>query len=276
MHIRHVLRIFAAVIVAVTMLGADQSVSAQDVPSWIHNETTLCHEGVTMTLTYAEFQEKGIITISDRDSQGVSTWSPEGDNTFPGPCSTEPGDDGEEPGNGNGNGDEEPGDGNGNGDGEGIETPTQAPNAFTLTLTQRICTDQRFSATWTGANIAIIEFALSNSSDDWTSGWLSADPATGTFNADIDHHGYDKAVARVTFADGTTQDEVVDMSICVSEPTSPPVTEQPGSPSKPAEVTSLPKTGSGEMVSVSVAGMIAMTASLVAIAGGMVIRRQRG
>ncbi len=115
MHIRHFLRIFAAVIVAVTMLGADQSVSAQDVPSWIHNETTLCHEGVTMTLTYAEFQEKGIITINDRDSQGASTWSPEGDNTFPGPCSTEPGDGGEEPDNGNGDGGEEPGDGNGNG-----------------------------------------------------------------------------------------------------------------------------------------------------------------
>ncbi|MCO5225093.1 MAG: hypothetical protein M9953_07140 [Thermomicrobiales bacterium] len=121
-------------------------------------------------------------------------------------------------------------------------TPTPVANAFALTSANRACADQRFSATWTGSNLTSVEFALSNTSDNWTSGWLSADPASGSFTSAVDHHGYDKVMARATFTDGTTSQQDADVGTCTEAPVPPP--SKPA-PSQPGGATSLPKTGAG-------------------------------
>ncbi|MCO5215138.1 MAG: carboxypeptidase-like regulatory domain-containing protein [Thermomicrobiales bacterium] len=130
-------------------------------------------------------------------------------------------------------------------------------NAFMLTAATRACEDQTFKATWTGTNIESIEFALSSTSDDWTSGWLPADAAAGSFTTAVDHHGYDKVVTRVTFADGTVEDVSADVGTC----TTPSTPEKPTTPQKPGGVTSLPSTGSGND-----AGMSSVLLGTMAIA----------
>ena len=94
-----------------------------------------------------------------------------------------------------------------------------------------------------------VEFALSNTSDEWISGWLAADPSAGSFTSPVDHHGYDKVVVRATFVDGTTSQKDADVGTC-DTPAEP---EHPSMPSQPADssgsantVTSLPKTGAGD------------------------------
>ncbi len=129
-----------------------------------------------------------------------------------------------------------------------VPSPTTVPpaNSFVLTSANRACADQRFRATWTGSNLTSVEFALSNTSDNWTSGWLTADPASGAFAAPVDHHGYDKVMARATFTDGTTAQQDADVGTCTEapapQPTAPP--SKPA-PSQPGGATSLPKTGAG-------------------------------
>ncbi len=177
------------------------------------------------------------------------------------------------PGNGNGGGEtpggggETPG-GGGETPGGGGETPevtapaTPGPtNAFMLTSATRACEDQTFKATWTGTNIDAIEFALSNTSDDWTSGWLPADAASGSFTTAVDHHGYDKVVTRVTFADGTVEDVSADVGTC----TTPSTPEKPTTPQKPGGVTSLPSTGSGNDAGVSSVLLGTMAIALTAM-----------
>ncbi|MCO5217852.1 MAG: carboxypeptidase-like regulatory domain-containing protein [Thermomicrobiales bacterium] len=155
--------------------------------------------------------------------------------------------------------DPDPGPGGGGTDpGTDPGTATPGPtNAFMLTSATRACEDQTFKATWTGTNIDAIEFALSNTSDDWTSGWLPADAAAGSFTTAVDHHGYDKVVTRVTFADGTVEDVSADVGTC----TTPSTPEKPTTPQKPGGVTSLPSTGSGND-----AGMSSVLLGTMAIA----------
>ncbi len=152
-------------------------------------------------------------------------------------------------------------------------TPTPVANAFALTSANRACADQRFSATWTGSNLTSVEFALSNTSDNWTSGWLSADPASGAFAAPVDHHGYDKVMARATFTDGTTAQQDADVGTCTEAPVPPP--SKPA-PSQPGGATSLPKTGSGGSLGGVVMPVLLLASGLI-VAGmsWQTVRRER-
>lgn len=174
---------------------------------------------------------------------------------------------------GNGDSDEIPGNGN------------AVANSFTLTAAQRMCADQSFEATWTGINISSLEFALNNSSDDWSSGWLTADPAAGSFSAEVDHHGYDRVGAQVTYADGATEQMSVDTSNCATAaapaPIDPPASADPpasqgssspgngsssGSGQVAASVSSLPNTGTGIIGSNAVLMAAAATMVLAGVA----------
>ncbi len=154
-------------------------------------------------------------------------------------------------------------------------TPTPVPNTFALTSAQRMCTDQSFKATWTGSNLTSVEFALSNTSDNWTSGWLMADPATGVFTAPVDHHGYDKVMARATYADGSTTQADADVGTCAETPAPPPTVppSQPA-PSQPGAVTSLPVTGTGYGPVNGLAILVALAAVAVSGVLGFAVSRK--
>lgn len=190
-----------------------------------------------------------------------------GDPGAPGPGDPDPG-----PGDPN-PGDPDPGDPDPGEEtpGDIDETPEATPNTFSLTKAARSCTDQSFRATWTGANIDGLEFSLSNTSDNWTSSWMKADPAAGVFETAVEHHGYDKVVASVTYSDGSTEQVHADVGTC----TAPSTPEKPATPQKPGGVTSLPSTGSGQAATNTTLGLTA-GALMVVAAGGMIIRRQRG
>lgn len=144
-----------------------------------------------------------------------------------------------------------------------VPTATTAPateipvaNSFVLVSAQRMCADQSFVATWSGANIETLEFSITNTSDEWTSGWVAADPAANTFTMDVDHHNYDKAAARAVFEDGSTAEQYMDIGNCTESP-APPA-------NRSTAVTSLPSTGAGT----SANSLIAITAlTLVASIG---------
>lgn len=167
-------------------------------------------------------------------------------------------------------------------------TPTTAPtevpvvNSFMLTGAARACTDQSFSASWTGGNLKTVEFSLSNTSDNWTSGWLTADAASGWFSSPVDHHKYDKVMARATFIDGATQQQDADVGTCSDTPVPPPVPTQPpvpptqapsqpttGSSQQPAVVTSLPVTGSGVAHTNALMIMLALVGTVIVGAMGI-------
>lgn len=302
-----VLRMLATIMLVLTTTG---TVFAEDgdgetEPSWLDRELTLCQNGVELTDTFRALIDANIVVVfGDR-------FHLTGEDAYVGPCdesetpgngdgseTSDNGDGSETPGNddgdsetpGSGDGSETPGNGDGtepgdngngggtdtdeNGNDDGTEIPAVTPNAFTLTLIQRMCADQSFNATWTGTNVVGIEFSLSNTSDNWTSGWLPANAETGSFTTAVDHHAYDKAVARVTFADGTSQVVDADVNLCVSVPANPPVTDQPSTPQKPVQVSALPTTGSGRAASISIVSLMAATLVLVT-AGGMIVRGQR-
>ncbi len=154
-------------------------------------------------------------------------------------------------------------------------TPTPVPNTFALTSAQRMCTDQSFKATWTGSNLTSVEFALSNTSDNWTSGWLTADPATGVFTAPVDHHGYDKVMARATYADGSTAQADADVGTCAETPAPPPtVPPSKPAPSQPSAVTSLPVTGTGD-AHYGVVQLAVVTSAVVLVGAITIIGRKR-
>lgn len=175
---------------------------------------------------------------------------------------------GETPGNGEGS--DTPGNGD-VGNGEVVE------NGFILNSAQRMCADQSFRATWAGSNMESLEFALNNTSDDWSSGWLEADPAAGVFTVEVDHHNYDKVGAQVTYTDGTTEQFSADTSNCAAAEAPAPV-DPPSSGSgatggssggglSTAAVTSLPSTGSGtahaELLALASAGVMLLAGAAV-------------
>ncbi|MCO5216718.1 MAG: hypothetical protein M9950_11285 [Thermomicrobiales bacterium] len=151
-------------------------------------------------------------------------------------------------------------------------TPTPVPNTFALTSAQRMCTDQSFKATWTGSNLTAVEFALSNTSDNWTSGWLTAYPASGAFTAPVDHHGYDKVMARATFADGSTAQADADVGTCAEAPVPQPPSQP--APSQPGAVTSLPVTGTGG-AHYGVVQLAVVTSAVVLVGAITIIGRKR-
>ncbi|MCO5216717.1 MAG: hypothetical protein M9950_11280 [Thermomicrobiales bacterium] len=159
-------------------------------------------------------------------------------------------------------------------------TPTPVPNTFALTSAQRMCTDQSFKVTWTGSNLTSVEFALSNTSDNWTSGWLTADPASGAFTAPVDHHGYDKVIAHVKFADGSTAQADADVGTCAEAPAPPPTVppSQPApskpAPSQPSAVTSLPVTGTGNDPVNGLAILVALAAVAASGVLGFAVSRK--
>ncbi len=153
-------------------------------------------------------------------------------------------------------------------------TPTPAPNSFNLVSAQRMCADQQFQATWSGANIVSLEFALSNTSDEWTSGWIPVDPAAGTVTHAVDHHGYDKAVFRVVFEDDASDMIDADVGDCAEVPAPPPPAPPTSSGGSSQEVTSLPSTGSGLAPETMVTfGVLVLAVSALAVAG--VVRREQ-
>ncbi len=149
-------------------------------------------------------------------------------------------------------------------------TPTPMPNSFNLVSAQRMCADQQFQATWSGANIVSLEFALSNTSDEWTSGWIPVDPAAGIVTHAVDHHGYDKAVFRAVFEDETSDTVDADVGTCAEAPAPPPPAPPATSGGRTQQVTSLPSTGVGDQTNAIVivaASMIALLASVLMVTG---------
>lgn len=149
--------------------------------------------------------------------------------------------------------------------------PTTAPitNGFSFLTVERMCTDQSFHATWSGTNVTNLEFSLTNTSDNWVSGWIAVDPASGMITHAVDHHSYDKVAAQVTFADGTDQLVDADVGTCTEVPAPPPAPS--GSTSVP--VTSLPSTGTGsDPETLVILTGLSLIASVLIVAGSL---RQR-
>lgn len=145
------------------------------------------------------------------------------------------------------------------------------PNSFTLLTSQRMCADQSFRATWSAANVVSLQFSLSNTSDDWTSGWFDAEPAAGSLVHEVDHHSYDKVMAEVAFEDGTSETLSVNVGACTEAPAPPPPSS--GGTSAPP-VTSLPSTGSGSDVNTIIAfSALALIAGTILVAGTLRHRR---
>lgn len=141
------------------------------------------------------------------------------------------------------------------------------PNSFTLLTSQRMCADQSFRATWSAANVVSLQFSLSNTSDDWTSGWFDAEPAAGSLVHEVDHHSYDKVMAEAAFEDGTNESVSANVGRC-TEAAAPPPPSSGGS-----AVTSLPSTGSGDNANTIAAMSALMLLATTLVMAGTIRKR---
>lgn len=156
-------------------------------------------------------------------------------------------------------------------------TPTPISNSFRVTMATRTCEDQSFVTAWTGSNIKSLQLSLSNTSDEWTSGWQQIDPAPGSTLVPVDHHNYDKAVFEVTFVDGTVDTQYFNLGNCSD--TTPQVPEVPtplvpgtDGPSKESgqTVTALPSTGTGSSTNMMIiASALVLGACALVVTGSI-------
>ncbi|MCO5215316.1 MAG: hypothetical protein M9950_04070 [Thermomicrobiales bacterium] len=151
-------------------------------------------------------------------------------------------------------------------------SPTPVPNSFRVTAATRTCDVQTFVVAWNSANVADIQVSLTNTSDGWTSGWITLDPSMGYASFPVAHHNYDKAAFSVRFHDGMEDSTYNNLSGCATDPVvpapsptsdiGPSVPSQPNPPSNNGSsaqaVTSLPSTGSGTPTG-TLLSLIAMT-----------------
>ncbi|MCO5228966.1 MAG: carboxypeptidase-like regulatory domain-containing protein, partial [Thermomicrobiales bacterium] len=97
----------------------------------------------------------------------------------------------------------------------------QTSNGNLSVTAARICGDQSLEVRWTDDSIDGISVSLSNTSDEWTSGWIEIlDVDAGTFTTPVGRN-FDKVVAEVAFSDGSSQQVDIDTGTCANSGDNP-------------------------------------------------------